>query len=372
MKINYRQLSILVFLSFITTKMSALPGFLYLDAGNMGWLIALIYMFNDGVFALLIVNLMRKSGNKNILEFLNYTLGPVLARIVLLIFMLKFLIDIAIIGNGMEFFVTENLYENYVWFKFGIPLILISGFMVYKGVRNIGRVAEFFWLLILFVCLYIALKTIANVNVLEFLPMFKDGLTPLVQNSWKHVNWFGSSTFLFILFGCVDFKEKKKVKLTLFILLAIGLVMLVYFVFYGLYGKVGSLHQFAISDIAQYNNNNSSIGEINWLIVSVWIVAQIIQFSLYGYCFVKSFMYLFNIKKTYWGVLALSAYIIFWGVYNEIVLDAEFILFTFASSVISMLASYVLPNFIIIGYLVRKRKEKEGVKHEKVQVNIQS
>ena len=64
MKINYRQMSIMMFLSFISLKFLVLPSVLYLTSSNMSWLVALVLMSIDGLYALLIIDLMRKEYGK--------------------------------------------------------------------------------------------------------------------------------------------------------------------------------------------------------------------------------------------------------------------------------------------------------------------
>ena len=83
MKINYRQMSIMLFLSFICLKFLVLPSVLYLHSSNTSWFVALILMIIDGIYALLLIDLMKKNQNKNINEFLKDAIGPVLTKLFL-------------------------------------------------------------------------------------------------------------------------------------------------------------------------------------------------------------------------------------------------------------------------------------------------
>ena len=71
MKINFRQLSVMLFMSFICLKFLVLPSALYLESGNMSWLVALVLMIIDFLYTFLILHLMKQNQNKNILEFYN-------------------------------------------------------------------------------------------------------------------------------------------------------------------------------------------------------------------------------------------------------------------------------------------------------------
>ena len=195
MKINYRQMCIMLFLSFIGLKFLVLPSVLYLHSSNASWFVVLILMIIDGLYALLTIDLMRKNQNRNLNEFMKETVGPVLTKVFMFILTIQYFLQILNIVKGMEFFVTENFYNNFHWILFILPLIALVGFMVYKGLRNIARVQEMFWLAIVIGCVYIACKSFNDVDPLVYLPMFKDGFIPIAKSGYEHLSWFGSSTF---------------------------------------------------------------------------------------------------------------------------------------------------------------------------------
>ena len=373
MKINYRQMCVMMFLSFIALKFLVLPSVLYIQSANASWFVVLVLMIIDGLYALLLIELMRKNQNKNINEFMKETIGPVLTKIFLSLLAAKFFLQILNIGKGMEFFVTENFYNNFHWLLFILPLVALVGFMMYKGLRNIARVQEVFWLAIIVGCIYIAFKSFSDVDPLVYLPFFKDGFQPLVQSGYTHLSWFGSSTFLIAIFGKVDFSTERKNNAWLYIVFSILLVQLMYFVFYGLFDITSPTHTFAISDISQYSSSKSIVDELSWLVVSLWVITQSIQLALYGYCFVKILMFLFNIKSKIIMIIIVDIVIFMLAYVGSITVNLEQILFTHFASIITIMTQYVIPLILLLGHLVNKKKqnrEKKVVENEKVKNHI--
>ena len=358
MKINYRQMSVMLFLSFISLKFLVLPSVLFLKSGNMSWLVVLVLMIIDGLYALLIIDLMRKNHNKNIHDFMVDTIGPVLTKVFLSILALQFLLQVANIVKGLEFFVTENFYNNFHWILFILPLIALTGFMMYKGLRNIARVQEIFYLAIVVGCVYIAFKSFSDVDPLVYLPMFKDGFVPLIRSGYQHLSWFGSSTFLIAIFGKVDFSGEKKKTSLFYIIFAILLVQLIYFVFYGLFDSTSPTHTFAISDISQFSSSKSIIDELSWLVVSLWVVTQSIQIALNGYCLVKILMYVFNIKNKIAMVVFVNSIMFALAYVGSITVNLEQIFFTHFASIVTILSQYLIPLIMLTGNFISKRKQK--------------
>ncbi len=364
MKINYRQLSIMVFMSFIALKFLALPSLMYKEGGNMSWLVTLIIMIVDGLYAILIVELMKRSGEKNIYEFMKKTLGVVLTKIFMFLLMLKFALIVANIIKGLEFFVVENLYNKFDWALFIFPLLAVVGFLMYKGIRNIGRTYEMFFMAIIIGCLYIGFKAISSVDWLSFLPFFKDGGAPLIKTGYMHLSWFGSSSFLLMLFGKVDFSKEKKSKLIKYILLAIFLTQFVYIIFYGLFGKTSPIHNFALSDISQFYSGVSSTDELSWLVVSLWIVAQAVQIGMYAYCLMLAMMFTFNIKNKIIPIVIIDILMFLLGYVSEKTVNLENFFFSHFASIITIISQYVIPIILLFAYIVYAKRNK-GVESEK-------
>jgi len=358
MKINYRQMCIMLFLSFICLKFLVLPSVLYIHSSNASWLVVLVLMIIDGIYALLTIDLMRKNQNKNINEFMKATIGPVLTKIFLIILAIKFFLQVLNIVKGLEFFVTENFYNNFHWILYILPLVALIGFMMYKGLRNIARVQEMFWLAIIIGCVYIAIKSFSDVDPMVYLPFFKDGAMPLFSSGYTHLSWFGSSTFLIAIFGKVDFSTEKKNNCFIYIIFAILLVQLIYFVFYGLFDSTSPTHTFAISDISQYSSSKSIIDELSWLVVSLWVITQSIQIALYSYCLVKVLMFTFNIRSKIAMIVVVDIMIFGLAYIGSITINFEKVLFTHFASIVTIIAQYIIPLILLFGNFIKNKHEK--------------
>ena len=366
MKINYRQLSIITFMSFIALKFLALPSLLYIESKNMSMFVSLILMIIDGLYAFVILDLMKKSGEKNIYEFMKNCLGTVATKIVLILLIIKYALVAGNISKGLEFFVVENLYTEFDWFVFVLPLMILAGFMVYKGIRNIARVSEMVCWAIVIGLIYIALKALSGIDILSYLPFFKDGFKPLVDSAWIHLSWFGSATFMFMLFGFVDFREEKNSKMIKYIIFAILIVELLYFVFYGLFEVTSPTHNYCISDISQFSSTYSAIDELSWLVVSMWIVAQAVQLALYSYCIAQAIKFLFDIKNNTLPIIIVVLYIFAWSFIGENTIRMERIFFTPFASIVTFVAQYILPILLEIVYAIKNKKKRAKDRIERV------
>ena len=347
-------------------KLLALPSLLWQHSKNMSWLVVLVLMLVDAIYAFLILELAKRSGSRNLNEFMVESIGKVPTKIFMVLLFVKYAIMVASLTKGLEFFVVENFYENFDWPVFMLPLIALIGFMAYKGIRNIARVSEIFYLPIIFGCLYVSLKTIKCIDPITYLPMFEDGILPLLKSGYNHLNWCSSSTFLLILFGSIDFKDEKKHKFILYSLSAILFVQLVYFVFYSLFGVTSPIHNFAISDICQFSSNKTSTDQLVWLVVSLWVVAQALQLALRGYCMMRSLQLIFNTKNNIFALSVTTLLIFALGYFGVKTINLEKVFLAEYTTIITIITQYVLPIILWIGYFANKKKFKKVAENEKI------
>ncbi len=359
MKMSYRQVSIIIFYMLVAFKVLSLPSLMYQTCKNDGYLAVLIMMLVDAILIWASLKIIKQAKDKNIYDFIKQHTGSVVAKIFVLILTLVPLIHLGIKTKGLEWFLVKNLYTEFEWFQFAIPIALITCYMIYKGARNIGRVCEFFVWIIVAGVLVIIIKGFASVDLTFFLPVLSKGITPIFKAIYDYLAWFGLGGELLLFCGCIDFKDEKKSRTIFYSAIAVVLVQLVYYSFYGAYGVMSATHNFAISDISQIANANMALDELAWLIVTVWAVAQILHVAIYGYLFCRGLQLLFNIKSDAIATFVLFSFIIIWIFWGEhtIALEKFFLHKSIVWTVI--VGQYVIPLIIFaLSFVKRKRLNK--------------
>ena len=359
MKMSYRQASIIIFYMLVAFKVLSLPSLMYQTCKNDGYLAVLITMLVDAILIWASLKIIKQAKDKNIYDFIKQHTGSVVAKIFVLILTLVPLIHLSIKTKGLEWFLVKNLYTEFEWFQFAIPIALITCYMIYKGARNIGRVCEFFVWIIVAGVLVIIIKGFASVDLTFFLPVLSKGITPIFKAIYDYLAWFGLGGELLLFCGCIDFKDEKKSRTIFYSAIAVVLVQLVYYSFYGAYGVMSATHNFAISDISQIANANMALDELAWLIVTVWAVAQILHVAIYGYLFCRGLQLLFNIKSDAIATFVLFSFIIIWIFWGEHTIALEKFFLHKSIVWIVIVGQYIIPLIIFaLSFVKRKRLNK--------------
>lgn len=369
MKMSYRQASIIIFYMLVAFKVLSLPSLMYQTCKNDGYLAVFIMMIVDAILVWASIKIIKQAKGKNIYEFVKSYTGSVIAKILVIGLTLIPLIHLGIKSKGLEWFLVKNLYTQFEWFQFAIPIALITCYMIYKGARNIGRVSEFFvWIIVVGVTIII-IKGFASVDLTFFLPILNKGIKPIFKAIYDYLAWFGIGGELLLFCGCIDFKDEKKSRVFFYSALAIILVQLVLWSFYGAYGVMSATHNFAISDISQISNANMALDELSWLIVTVWAIAQILHVGIYGYLFCRGLQMIFNIKNDAIVTLILFVSLILWIFWGEhtIALEKLFLHKSIVWTVI--VGQYIIP-VVIWALSFIKKKNHQSIEMEERQNNI--
>ena len=320
-------------------------------------------MLVDAILIWASLKIIKQAKNKNIYEFIKEHTGTILGKIIVIGLTLIPLIHLGIKTKGLEWFLVKNLYTEFEWFQFAIPVALVTCYIIYKGAQNLGRVCEFFiWIIVVGVVIII-IKGFGAVDLTFFLPILSKGVKPLFSAIFDYLAWFGLGGELLLFCGCVDFKNEKKSRVIFYSALAIILVQLVLWSFYGAYGILASTHNFAISDISQISNANMALDELSWLIVTVWAVAQILHISIYGFLFCRGLKIIFNLKNDWLATIILFSFLVVWIFWGEHTIALEKLFLHKSIVWIVVIGQYIIP-LVVFGLSFIKQKNQKQDKPE--------
>lgn len=356
MKINTRQLSVIIFYVLTSLKLLALPSLIYLICKNDSWLVFVFMVMIDIALTSIILTFLHQSEQSNFYEFLKQRFGVVFAKIFCFAFLLVFLLDLLDGTTGVQRLLLNNFYIELKWYVYLIPQLCILAYIAYKGLRNIGRLCElFFWILIAGI-LFIVLKSLTDFDMTFFMPFLSEGISPIFKALFKHISWYGTPVALLFMMGEVDFRDCKKSRYVKYFLISAFFVILTTTAFYGVFKGNAGLHSFAISDLGEIANSSTALDELSWLIVSLWVIAQTLQLTIVFYSAIFAFRYLFNIKNSWWPIFVLILIVIGYHFINNNSVDIARYFYSWPVALGGISIKIVLVIFIAIANVFYLKK----------------
>lgn len=362
-KVNFRQVSIMIFYLLVSLKFLALPSLVYQDAKTDSWLVFLIIGLIDVGLIWISVYLIRSANEKNLYEFLKKRIGVVFTKVILLLFFLVFMLDILDGITGIYRLLVEDFYTDIKWYNYIIPLLSLISFMVYKGIRNIGRVCEIFVWIVIVALVFVIFKSLSEFDLFFFLPSFTKGVSPVFKSVITHISWFCSPIAIIFFIGDVEKSSYKKSVVWKYILIAIFEVFVLITVFYGVFKNTAGLHSFAMSDLSQVANESTAIDEISWFTVIVWVLAQILSLAIIFYSSVSCLRYVFNIKNSWLPILLINIFIVIYMNVDAVTVSLEKYFFVPPVLIVEWITKIGGMLLILLSngiYNRRKRRKENG------------
>ena len=363
MKINSRQLCVIVFYILTSLKLFALPSLIYVTCETDSWMVFVFMILIDICLTLIIFSFLRQSSEKNFYKFLKNRFGVVFAKIFCFSFFVVFMLDLLDGTTGLQRLLLNNFYIEFRWYVFLIPQLSIMAYIVYKGLRNIGRLCEIFIWLIIAGIIFIILKSLTEFDPTFFLPVLSTGFSPIIKALFKHITWFGTPISLLFMMGDIDFKDYKTSRLVKYLVIAGSAILISVVVFYGVFKSNAGLHSFAISDLSEISNSSTALDELSWFIVSIWVIGQTLQLSISFYAVIYSFRYLFNINNSWFPIVVVSLLVVFYQAVNNNSLDFAKYFYSTPVAIVGVSVKIGLVLFMALAnlfYLKRKRRKTNG------------
>ena len=149
--ITRRQALFLFVICTISSKLQTLPCLISENVGGDLWIVLLFGAVIDVAFFALVILLNNICPNLTAFDLLCKTIGKFLAKIVMIALIVYFLFTALMPYEAVRNVFANNLFDTLPWQSFSIFLIFAVGYLVFCGLKTIGRSAELY-LVILVTC----------------------------------------------------------------------------------------------------------------------------------------------------------------------------------------------------------------------------
>ncbi|BAS26449.1 GerAB/ArcD/ProY family transporter [Limnochorda pilosa] len=210
-RISPRQVFLLVLLSRATTAVAQLPALTVGDAREDAWISALVATAAGTVLVWVYGTLALRFPGRSVIRFLDEMLGPVVGRLMGLLFLWVFLEQSAIVLREYgEALVTAIMPETPISFIMGV-MIALAAFNVRAGIEVEARMSDVILPVFLVATLLVPALAVNVAQVDWLLPVLSRGWQPVLHAAVTPFVWFGELLFLLMIFPHVsDLRQARR------------------------------------------------------------------------------------------------------------------------------------------------------------------
>ena len=264
-KIKLRQVC-LIFIAFsLAIKIISLPALTATFANEGLWISALINFLIDGAMIFYFLKMSEKFKGLTFFQILKENLGELPTKITLFLYFIYFILKAYAPIMEQKSFIEISLYETTHVVMIFLPIFLISCFFSYKGIKTVGRLADFkVWLTGFAVIVLISLSAPVS-NFSNLLPIIGVPLKDTGKGSFFGLLWYFDSTYILFLIGAFKKDRFSKTKIMLSYA-ACALVVIIFFgVLYSEFGALTKRQYLAPVTMGKYYLSISNSGRIDYI-----------------------------------------------------------------------------------------------------------
>lgn len=351
------QTGIILFILLFANKILILPSLLYEDAKLEAFLVPIFLFVLELGLIFLFYRIKTKYPSERFSDILKNHYGKFVTYSLYVLILVFFFCKALLLYNVTYIFFRNMIYKDSGNILFLFCFLPVVNHLAIIGLRVIGRTAQLFFPVIIFISLFCICIGFFGINSSPLL--YQASINDVFRSCLKHISAFGDSIFLFIFMDKIKIQKGQWKIVFSFAGIAMLFVVTITTVFILSYTYTSFMHPFAIFEIMSYVKEFGGLGRIDIISMVLIIILTYFQLALYLKGFMESFHVIFSKIDNIYSVLTFN--IVFVLAVNYVVLNlskgviyGETILPYF-----SIISFVFIPALVVVMLLKKRRKERK-------------
>ncbi len=198
-KISPRQLVFLLTIFIVSTELLFLPGFIVREAAEGAWLSIIMGGLFGAAVVLVVSALGNKYPDKSIVQYPELILGKLWGKIIGFLLVTYAFISSSIVLREFYELLESSFMPETPPTVFAVSFIIVAALAVRAGIEVIARNSELYFLLAYFITVFLLLLLIKDLRTENLLPVFGEGLRPIIRGSFHASSFMGEIVLLAFL-----------------------------------------------------------------------------------------------------------------------------------------------------------------------------
>ncbi|HHW89989.1 MAG TPA: GerAB/ArcD/ProY family transporter [Clostridiales bacterium] len=370
--VSMHQLMYLLFFSSIVHKVVIIPSRIVKITCRDLWVAIAFFVALDIFHLIMYYIIIKINPELTLYQIIEKTLGKVAAKIVSGFLALYLLIRVSAMLIDYNLFAADVLYPI-SWKPVALPIIIVSVFCVYRGLRSIMRILELIGTGVAIGIIGTMIIVAISSDFTNILPILESGLKIPLNGFADYLFFSGDYFCILCILGRIKVEKGIGINMTIPAVVSSLLSIMFAMAYYGFYEDIAVFQKqgHALSDIALFLLGTQSLARFDIIFSVMWMIAILIRILINTWVFYNYFRSVFGFKDTVAQKYILSIIVILalFAVYNFInnnTLLFEKMITSDYKYYILVPLHLVLPIMAPILAYIATKKEKRRQKHNQL------
>jgi len=285
-KISAIQMAYIMYPTILATAILLVPAITAKTAGRDLWLSPVWASITGFITVFIATRLNNYYPDMSLIEFSEHIVGRWIGKLLGFFYLLFFLHITAIIIREYGEFIVGSFLRNTPISVVMATMVLVCAFNVRGGVEVVGRTAQMFVPIVLFLFICIVILLIPDLHPKNMLPILEHGLKPSLMGSLVPTGWFSEFILITFLLPCMTDRNKG----TKWGMIAVATVMLTIVITnlasYFLFGALTSTLVYPVMVAARYISIADFFEHLEAFVMAIWVGGTFVKISMFYYAIV--------------------------------------------------------------------------------------
>ncbi len=356
-QLSTRQVGIILFISIVSLKFIIMPSLVFEISKNNSHISILLNLTSDFVSIFSYLWFMKKHPNLTFKTALESCFGKVFAKVIFSLLAFYFFFKAFITLKEIQNYFNRVLFDDFDWVKYIIPSTALLAYISSKSFKTFGRCGEILIYVAIFCIIAIIPLSLKTTTFSELLPVFQDGVPPILKGSFASTFGFGDYIFMLLFIGKIKLTKNTNKTLIFYSLSAMVIIYILYLIFIATFGNLASNENLAISDLSLNISIPPTVGRLDWINILLWSFILFFNTGLLLVSTKECLLVTFGTEKQNYILLGMFCIYIGFLLYEEISLSL--VLQIISSPPFVIFASVIqigYPSLLVLtGFLLKKK-----------------
>ncbi len=285
-KISSLQMGIIMYPTILATAILLVPAITAQYAERDMWISPIWASFSGFLTVYIAYRLHKLYPNETIIEYSKHIVGRIPGKVLGLLFLFFYLHVAGIVIREYGEFVAGNFLPRTPLYVIAGSMVLVCAFNVRGGVEVMGRSAQIFVPIVLFLFTCLVILLIPDLDPKHMLPIMEHGIMPSLMGSLVPQGWFSEYLLISFLLPYLSDQKNGLKWGTISVLVVMLTMVITNIASLWLLGDITKSLTYPVMVAARYISIGNFFEHLESLVMAIWVAGTFMKISMFYYALV--------------------------------------------------------------------------------------
>ena len=330
------------------------------------WITMILFHLLNAVHLVVFYICEKINPNLTLDQIIQKSLGKAATKVVFVFMTAYTYIRLVVMLSDYTLYTTDVIFSP-IWIPVVIPVILVSVYCVFKGLRSIARMTELLGPGLVFIMILTMFAIAFTSNIGNIFPVLEKGFKPVLKAFSQYQLFAADYLCLFCVIGRVKVEKNFGINISIPLIASAFFTIIFAVAYYGFYEDISVFQKqgHSLLDMSQHLLGSENLARFDFALSIIWMIAILLRIIIYTWIFYQYINVLFGLSKKpvhkyiALSIVSISLYLGFSFFINNLSMVINILFTTILKNIFIIPLQLLLPiSLPFLTYMASKKEKK--------------